>query len=139
VVFLLRTTLRRLLKSNLSSLTKGGSNATLFLRRYLNSDSALFLYDLDDSTLDFILALSFEELDKYVYALISRFYPNVQKESEQYVDLKNSYRASFAAEKLYRVNSLLNKNYTAIYTKTGLIREIVLDIYGIGNEKVVIN
>lgn len=109
------------------------------MRISLNSDSHLFLYDIDDATLDFILSLSYEELDRYVYALISRFYPKVEKETEQYVNLKNSYRASFAAEKLYRVNALLNKNYTAIYTKTGLIREIVLDIYGIGNEKVVIN
>jgi hypothetical protein len=105
----------------------------------VSSDSHLFLYDLDDATLDFIIGLPFEELDKYVYALISRFYPKVEKESEQYQNLKDSYRASFATEKLYRVNPLLNKNYTAIYTKTGLIREIVLDIYGIGNEKVVIN
>lgn len=105
----------------------------------MNSDSPLFLYDIDDHTLDFILGLSFEELDKYVYALICRFYPKVEKDTEQYQDLKDSYRASFAAEKLYRVNSLLNKNYTAIYTKTGLIREIVLDLYGISNEKVVIN
>jgi hypothetical protein len=109
------------------------------LRLALSSDSSLFLYDLDDTTLNFIIELSFEELDKYIYALISRFYPNIEKGSEECAKLRSAYKASFAAEKLYRVNSLLNKNYTAIYTKTGLIREIVLDLYELGQEKVVIN
>jgi hypothetical protein len=105
----------------------------------LSSDTSLFLYELDDTTLDFILSLSYEELDRYVYALICRFYPKIKPESEEYKNLKEAYRASFIVEKLFRVNGIMNKNYTAIYTKTGLIRELVLDLYGIGNEKVVIN
>jgi hypothetical protein len=111
----------------------------LFLRKYLTSDSFLFLYDLDNTTLDFILSLTSKELDEYVYALICRFYPNIQKEEDKYTQLKKAYKSSFAVEKIYRVNTLINNNYTAIYTKTGLIREIVLDLYNIGQEKVVIN
>lgn len=105
----------------------------------MNSDTSLFLYELDNSTLDFILSLPFTELDRYIYALISRFYPKVQTNSDKYEELRDAYKASFATEKLYRVNPLINKSYTAIYTKTGLIREIVLDIYNLGNEKIVIN
>lgn len=138
MVFLLLTTLLKQLKSDLN--LEGGSNAALALRKVLNQDSPLYLYDLDDSTLDFILQLPREELDKYVSALISRFYGDISdSETEHINELRHSYKASFATEKLYRVNSLINKNYTAIYTKTGLLRELVLDIYGIGPEKVVIN
>jgi hypothetical protein len=110
-----------------------------FLREYLSSDTHFYLYELDDTTLDFILALSVKELDEYVYALICRFYPNVAKNDEKYKQLKNAYKSSFAVEKIYRVNSLISNNYTAIYTKTGLIRELVIDLYNIGMEKVVIN
>ena len=85
------------------------------------------------------MSLSYEELDNYIYALICRFYPKVDKQDERYNSLKNAYKSSFAIEKIYRVNSLLSNNYTAIYTKTGLVREVVLDLYNIGNEKVVIN
>lgn len=105
----------------------------------MNSDSSFYLYELDDTTLDFILSLSIEELDDYVYALICRFYPNISIEEERYSELKKAYKSSFAIEKIYRVNSLISNNFTAIYTKTGLIRELVLDLYDIGTEKVVIN
>lgn len=105
----------------------------------MNSDTSFYLYELDDTTLDFIMSLQVKELDEYVYALICRFYSNIPKEDERYKQLKSAYKTSFALEKIYRVNSLLGNNYTAIYTKTGLIRELVLDIYNIGNEKVVIN
>ncbi len=109
------------------------------MRLNLNSDSALFLYELDDDTLDSILSLTFEELDKYIYSLIDRFYPGVTPDSKIYKELSKAYKASFALEKIYRLNSLINNNYTAIYTKTGLVREVVLDMYEIGNEKVVFN
>ena len=105
----------------------------------MSSDTDFYLYELDDTTLDFILSLPFKELDDYVYALICRFYPKVEKTDEKYHNLKKAYKASFAIEKIYRLNSLISNNYTAIYTKTGLIREIVLDLYNIGTEKVVIN
>lgn len=105
----------------------------------MSSDTSLYLYELDDTILDFILSLSIKELDEYVYALICRFYSNISVKDEKYLELKKAYKASFAIEKIYRVNSLISNNYTAIYTKTGLIRELVLDLYNIGTEKVVVN
>jgi len=105
----------------------------------LSSDTDFYLYELDNTTLNFILSLSQKELDEYIYALICRFYPKVDKTDEKYINLKKAYKASFALEKIYRVNTLLSNNYTAIYTKTGLIKEVVLDLYDIGMEKVVIN
>jgi hypothetical protein len=70
------------------------------LREVLNPDSHLYLYDLDDSTLDFILELPYDELDKYVSALISRFYGDLSdKEPKDITELRHSYKASFATEK----------------------------------------
>ncbi len=86
-----------------------------------------------------ILRLPVEELDSYIYALICRFYPSAQKDSERYKQLENAYKASFVLEQLYRSNDILSDYYTGIYTKTGLIREIVLDLYSIGTDKVAIH
>jgi hypothetical protein len=80
-----------------------------------------------------------EGLDEYIYALICRFYPSTEKTSSYYTDLSESYKSSFVLEKLYRTNELFAKNYTAVYTKTGLIKEIVLDLYAISYEKVAIH
>lgn len=105
----------------------------------MNTDSYFYLHELDDEVLTEILRLPFEELDSYIYALICRFYPTVQKPSERYNKLVEAYKASFVLEKLYRSNEMLSDNYTAIYTKTGLVREIVNDLYAIGTEKVAIH
>lgn len=109
------------------------------MREYLNTDSYLYLHELDDDILNYILELSPEELDSYIYALICRFYTTVEKDTERYEQLVQSYKSSLVLEKLYRANNVLSKNYTAIYTKTGLIREIVLDMYAIGMEKLAVH
>ena len=105
----------------------------------MNTDSYFYLHELEDEALNEILQLPFEELDNYIYALICRFYPTTPKPSDRYTRLVKAYKASFVLEKLYRSNELLSENYTAIYTKTGLIREIVSDLYAIGTEKVAIH
>ncbi len=105
----------------------------------MNTDSYFYLHELEDEVLNEILQLPFEELDNYIYALISRFYPTTPKPSDRYTKLVKAYKASFVLEKLYRSNDLLSENYTAIYTKTGLIRELVNDLYAIGTEKVAIH
>lgn len=110
-----------------------------FLRELLSTDSYFYLHELEDETLDEILQLPFEELDEYIYALICRFYPTTLKHSEAYVNLTNAYKASFVLEKLYRTNEVLIDNYTAIYTRTGLLRELVNDLYAIGTDKVAIH
>lgn len=105
----------------------------------MNTDSYFYLHELEDEVLLHILRLPVEELDSYIYALICRFYPTVEISSERYVQLKNSYKASFVLEQLYRSNDMLSEYYTGIYTKTGLIREVVLDLYAIGTDKVAIH
>lgn len=110
-----------------------------FLRERLNTDSYFYLHELEDEVLNEILQLPFEELDSYIYALICRFYSNVPKGSDRYDSISTAYKSSFILEKLYRSNAMLHENYTAIYTKTGLIREMVNDLYAIGTEKVAIH
>lgn len=105
----------------------------------MSTDSSFYLHELDDSILDHILKLPVAELDSYIYALICRFYTGVELGSEEYIRLYESYRSSFILEKLYRVNTTMSKQYTAFYTKTGLIRELVLDAYALGTEKLAIH
>lgn len=105
----------------------------------MNSDSYFYLYELDNDTLNFILSLSSQDLEKYLHSLIQRFYSKSLSDKEQYFKLVEAYKSSFALEKLYRVNKLIHANFTCIYTSTGLIRDVVLDLYSITPEKVVIN
>jgi hypothetical protein len=105
----------------------------------LNADSYFYLYELEDPILNNILKLPPKELDNYIYALICRFYSEVVLDSDEYNKLETAYKASFILEKLYRTNELLLENFTAIYTKTGLLRELVLDLYEIDAQKVAIH
>lgn len=105
----------------------------------MSTDSYFYLYDLEDTVLNSILKLPIQELDNYIYALICRFYPYTAKTSEYYKQLEKAYKSSFVLEKLYRTNDILAENYTAIYTRTGLIREVVLDLYSITPDKVAIH
>jgi hypothetical protein len=110
-----------------------------FIGNRVSNDRSFYLFELDDDTLNFILELRETELDRYIHALICRFYYKHLKNDDYYNKLVKAYKSSFILEKLYRVNSSFNKNYTAIYTKTGLIREIVSDLYHIGTEKTSVN
>lgn len=105
----------------------------------MSNDRSFYLYELDDDTLNFILDLDSTELDRYIHALICRFYSKHLNNEEYYKKLVKAYKASFILEKLYRVNTNFNENYTAIYTKSGLVREIVSDLYHIGSEKTTLN
>lgn len=108
----------------------------LLVGKKLNGDSHLYLYELTDDQLDKILYLSQEELDSYINSLIDRFYTNKDVNKQE---LEKAYKASFVLEKLYRANNILHSNYTCIYTKTGLIREIVSDLYALAPEKTTIH
>jgi hypothetical protein len=106
---------------------------------FVSNDRSFYLYELDEDTLNFILDLNSVELDRYIHALILRFYRKRIDNTQYYEKLVKAYKASFILEKLYRTNSTFNANYTAVYTKTGLIREVVSDLYHIGSEKTSIN
>lgn len=93
------------------------------------SDKELILQDISTETLDIILAMSPEKKNQYFTEVISSFYPRVDHNSQQFVDLLETYISSFYVEKLFRSNLFFYEKFTPIYTSTGLIRNIVADLY----------
>jgi hypothetical protein len=92
-------------------------------------NNRLILEEIENDSLDAILALSPEQKVKYFSALLKQFYPNVEINSDKYKDLLQNYVSSFYVEKLYRSNRFFNEKFIPIYTDTGLIRNIVADIF----------
>jgi hypothetical protein len=87
------------------------------------------LCDLTDPQLNAILQFSDKELQAYIHELITEFYPSVELNSEQYVQLRVAYVSSIYIEKQYRTDRVFQNGFRVIYTKTGLIRNIINDIY----------
>lgn len=92
-------------------------------------DNDLLLQDLEDEILDTILSLREMDKTRYFSSLIEKFFPHVEKDSEEYETLQLSYRASFVLEKLYRETPLIYETFTIVYSKQGLIRDIISDLY----------
>jgi len=90
---------------------------------------SLQLAEITDEVLDEVLCMSVSDRVLYFSILVSTYYPNVPKEKEKYQDLLESYSSSFYVEKLIRSNKFLSEKFTPVYTMTGLIRNIVLDLY----------
>lgn len=87
------------------------------------------LESLDDKTLTTILSLPPANKLSYFDALVKNFYPHIDPASAEFTQLRACYISSFYTEKLYRSNKFFHENFTVVYTETGLIRDIVLDIY----------
>lgn len=96
------------------------------------NDSSLFLHKLPDNSIETIVSMPEDEQDKYFYQLISRFYKNSEIETRK--DLIEAYRASFILEYMYRTTPDIQDNFTAVYTQTGLIREITNNLYFLDEE-----
>lgn len=101
----------------------------------MNSDSYLYLYELDDDTITFLITAESSKITAYIDSLIDRYFVSNNSTVVNREQLINSYTASFLLEYVYRRSETLNKHFTPIYTKYGMIREITLDLYGIGLEK----
>ena len=92
--------------------------------------SELFtLSEFPDESLDYVLAMPPSVKRTYFHKLIETFYPTVLNKENDYENLIEGYIASFYTEKLYRSNRFFNEKFTVIYTHTGMIRNIVNDIY----------
>ena len=89
----------------------------------------LNLYELKDDILENILSLEEKEKTLYIHQLIEKFFPTVIANSEQYGNLQLSYRSSFNLEKLFRSDPLFHETFTLIYTRSGLVRDAVNDMY----------
>jgi hypothetical protein len=95
------------------------------------------LEDFSDESLDSILCLTIESKTRYFEAMVKSYYPKVNQDTDHFVELVESYISSFYLEKLYRSNRFFNEKFIPIYTNTGLIREVVSDLFFIDNTLIV--
>ena len=87
------------------------------------------LYEITETTIDYVLALSEVERLTYYSTLIDKFYPTIPKETPEFDQLLCAYETSFVVEKLYRNNKIFKEGFTNVYTQTGLLRNSVSDLY----------
>ena len=95
------------------------------------------LEDFSDESLDSILCLTIESKTKYFEEMVKSYYPKVDQDTDHFVELVESYISSFYLEKLYRSNRFFNEKFIPIYTNTGLIREVVSDLFFIDDTLIV--
>jgi len=94
----------------------------------------LTLCELQDETIDYLLGMQLDDKRAYFHKLIEVYYPNALNNEDEYEDLIENYISCMYVEKLYRSNRFFNERFTIIYTQTGLIRNIINDIYFIEDD-----
>lgn len=87
------------------------------------------LQDLSNESLDAVLSLPLAQKSNYFESMVRTFYPNIKEGSDQFEDMVATYLSSFCVEKIYRSNRFFNEKFTPIYTTTGIIRNIISDLY----------
>lgn len=91
--------------------------------------NSFILEELPDESLDAILSLTPGQKITYFTKLVKHYYPSQEEGSKEFIDLVETYISSFYVEKLYRSNRFFNEKFSPIYTETGLIRDIIADIF----------
>ena len=94
----------------------------------------LTLCELQDETIDYLLGMQVDDKRAYFHKLVETYYPNALNNEDEYEDLIENYISCMYVEKLYRSNRFFNERFTIIYTQTGLIRNIINDIYFIEDD-----
>ena len=90
---------------------------------------SLLLNEITEDKIDTVLSLN--ETGKTIFfdSLISEHYPHIEKTSNEYNYLQLNYRSCWMKEKIYRNNDFMKECFSVVYTKTGLIRDIINDLY----------
>jgi hypothetical protein len=91
--------------------------------------NVFILEELSDESLNTVLSLTPTAKTAYFEQLIKTYYPSLSENTEQYLEVLESYISSFYVEKLYRSNRFFQEKFTPVYTNTGLIRNIIADIF----------
>ena len=91
--------------------------------------SELTLCEMEDTTLDFLIGLPIEDKHAYFHKLIETYYSDSLNNEKEYDELLQNYISCIYVEKLYRSNRFFKEQFTIVYTQTGLIRDIINDIY----------
>ena len=89
----------------------------------------LTLCELQDETIDYLLGMQLDDKRAYFHKLIETYYPDASDDEFEYEELLQNYISSIYVEKLYRSNRFFNEQFTIVYTQTGLIRNVINDIY----------
>lgn len=88
----------------------------------------LLLEEFPDDALDQVLSLPPKGKSIYFTKLAREFY-DFPDESDEMIQIVESYISSFYVEKLFRTNRFFNEKFTPVYTNTGLIRNIWSDLF----------
>lgn len=92
-------------------------------------NNSFILEQLSDESLDAVLSLPLDKKSSYFIAMLKSFYPSVIEGTAEFDNLIASYLSSFYVEKIYRSNNFFNEKFTVVYTTTGLIRNLIADMY----------
>ena len=92
-------------------------------------NNRFILEELSDESLDAVLSLPLDKKSSYFTAMLKSFYPSVEEGTDDFDNLIASYLSSFYVEKIYRSNNFFNEKFTVVYTTTGLIRNIISEMY----------
>ena len=92
------------------------------------------LEEISDESLDQVLSFQPKVKNHYFITLASEFYPDLDSKSEEYKRLIEAYVSSFYVEKMYRTNRFFNESFTPVYTDTGLLRNIVANIFFVDDD-----
>jgi len=91
--------------------------------------TSLLLEELPDEVLDAVLSLEPSVRATYFEKMVINYYPHVVAKSAEFTTLVETYNSSFYLEKMYRTNRFFNERFTPVYTHTGLIRNVIADIF----------
>jgi hypothetical protein len=103
----------------------------------MNNIEPFILDEISDESLDVVLSLSPVNKTKYFSTLAKTYYPKIEEGTDEFINLVESYVSSFYVEKLYRNNLFFNEKFTVVYTTTGLIRNVVADMYYLDSDLIV--
>ena len=92
------------------------------------------LSEFPNESLDYVLGMPLDVKRQYFHKLIESFYPKALTVDSEYESLLEGYISSFYTEKLYRSNRFFNEKFTIVYTHTGMIRNIINDLYFIDDD-----
>ena len=95
---------------------------------------AFTLSEFPDDSLNYVIGMSAAAKRHYFHSLIEGFYPKALTNESEYESLMEGYISSFYTEKLYRSNRFFNEKFTIVYTHTGMIRNIINDLYFIDDD-----
>jgi len=90
---------------------------------------SLVLNEITEDKIDTVLSLNETGKSIFFDSLISQHYPHIEKTSREYNELQLNYRSCWMMEKIYRNNDFMKECFSVVYTKTGLIRDIINDLY----------